>query len=534
MIGMIGIFIGATTVNWPCWGGDPERQGLQTTPGAFISAPSTKWKVQTYQLVRWEFSAIADVDGDGQMEVLVGCYNGYPGFFCINGSTGTVEWSVNTYLSGVLAGPAVADVDNDGQNEVIFASSGSGAGDDTVYCYSGMGSRKWAFCNPSSGRYWSSPAIVDLDGDGNMEVLIGNSDGGTDTLSRRSLYCLNGSNGTQKWSYISGNSVDCASPSAADVDGDGKLEVLFVNWANRLFCISDTVVAGNDTCRVEWTYPFGASGGIQCTPVLLDLDGDGKMEIVTANANFNSNNLYCLNTATISGNDTAVVKWTFSAGRYIYSSLSAADADGNGIIDVFVGSWDSLLYCLDGATGAKKWQFGKVPEILYTPISVMDADGAHPSGDPGLEVLLTAKDTLYCVNAEDGSLLWKARVAPRVNTPFSGDIDGDGASEIIVGADSALYALDTASPVYEGIGDNNNNGDLVLFRFTNNRFYLYLPEEDGISIALYDAGGRFVKSIFEGHLSSGSHNFELSSEAKGVYIAVLRHNEGIKTLKIAR
>jgi outer membrane protein assembly factor BamB len=158
MIGCIlTMCIGAVRGNWPMWGGEPSRQSVQLLKGA-IRSPVIKWRFATGADVEWQFSAIADVDGDGQPEVVIG------------------------------------------------------AGDRKVYCLRGLnGSQKWAFT--ASDWVWSSPAVADVDGDGRLEVVIGSWD--------HNVYCLRGSNGTLKWAFTTGGPV-WSSPAIADVDGDGQ------------------------------------------------------------------------------------------------------------------------------------------------------------------------------------------------------------------------------------------------------------------------------------------------------------------------
>src|SRR4051812_26798360 len=78
------------------------------------------------------------------------------------------------------------------------------------------GKRLWKF-KSEGGPFDASVALVDLDGDGALEVLAADSSTGT-------LFCLDAA-GKQKWTHKLPNSTD-SPPSVGDIDGDGKLEIV--------------------------------------------------------------------------------------------------------------------------------------------------------------------------------------------------------------------------------------------------------------------------------------------------------------------
>ncbi|MGB9590178.1 MAG: hypothetical protein ACP5QG_08085 [candidate division WOR-3 bacterium] len=55
------------TGTWPTWSGEPTHKSVQLMKGA-ITSPVIKWGFATGNGVEWQFSAIADVDGDGATE----------------------------------------------------------------------------------------------------------------------------------------------------------------------------------------------------------------------------------------------------------------------------------------------------------------------------------------------------------------------------------------------------------------------------------------------------------------------------------
>jgi hypothetical protein len=137
---------------------------------------------------------------------------------------------------------------------------------------------------------------------------------------------------------------------------------------------------------------------------------------------------------------------------------------------------------------------------------------------------------------------WQITLANNIHAPFAGDIDGDGCSEIIVGTHDPdaqgyrVFALDDPGnaqgcgtvDVEEGLGSS------FEFKSAGKSIYLFMPKEAQVSLAIYDAQGRLVQRLYDGVLSSGGHTFNPTLEAKGVYMAVLRYQGGMKSLKIIR
>jgi outer membrane protein assembly factor BamB len=117
--------------------------------------------------------ALGDVDGDGRPEV-VSVLGGYAR--ALNGEDGSTEWSFPALVA--WSAPVIADVNGDGALEVVF-----GDDDCSVCALRGSdGTLLWSF--PIDG-YASEPALGDIDSDGQVEVVVGCYEGW--------LYALDGS-----------------------------------------------------------------------------------------------------------------------------------------------------------------------------------------------------------------------------------------------------------------------------------------------------------------------------------------------------
>jgi hypothetical protein len=173
------------------------------------------------------------------------------------------------------------------------------------------------------------------------------------------------------------------------------------------------------------------------SPAIADADGNGTMEVVVGS---NDHKIYCLNGATGS------VKWSYATGGDVISSPAMADVDGDDTLEVFIGSNDNKVYCLNGATGLVKWSYPTGGWVYCCP-AVADVDG-----DGTMEVVIRNYDSkAYCLDAVTGLEEWSYSTAGWMlwASPAVADVDGDGAMEVVIGSGDGpiymVYCLDGAT-----------------------------------------------------------------------------------------
>ena len=227
--------------------------------------------------------AIGDLDGDGAMEV---CAAGAEvPLLCVNGD-GTLRWAAGATVYG-YGFPAFADLDGDGQGEVLFGAEVFGA--DGALRWTGAG---------SPGRWMSFAA--DVDGDDLQEVIAGNTvynaDGTirlqaatNDGMSAIGDFDLDGSPevvvvgsglvslydmaGAVRWSVaVPGGGG--GPPTVADFDGDGLPEVGVAG------AYSYTVF--NEDGAVLWSAPVQDYSSSVTGSSVFDFEGDGLADVVYA------------------------------------------------------------------------------------------------------------------------------------------------------------------------------------------------------------------------------------------------------------
>ncbi|MBI3271118.1 MAG: PQQ-binding-like beta-propeller repeat protein [Planctomycetes bacterium] len=313
-----------------------------------------------------------DLDRDGVTDFLVNALDHR--VYALSGRTGNVLWKravgntdqVVTGGGSTLSAPAVLELDGDGVPDCIVGSE-----DSAVYALSGRdGSVLWR--TETGGKVDSSPALADLDGDGVLDAVIGSGDG--------RVYALSGKTGRVLWSQETGDPADCAvhrtvdangdvhekrvsghpvfsSPALARLRGDGVPDVLIGSTADAMLALS-----GRDG-TVLWT--TRTNGGFIGTPATTDINNDGVPDCIAGSTN---GVVYAL-----SGKDGARL-WTARAGNCVHADAVLADADGDGVLDCLVGSIDSNLYALSGRDGRLLWSF-RTGDRVESAVALADLDG---------------------------------------------------------------------------------------------------------------------------------------------------------------
>ncbi len=207
--------------------------------------------------------AVADVNDDGIDDLVQEFYTIYG---AISGRDGQPLFPPASLPSAEYFGrwiayswPTVVDLNGDGKLEAYLNSASYARGGYAAVHIDGK--PLWAeFHDNRQGSNGFGP-VGDFDGDGLVEIGIGVLDG--------TLLCLNGADGTRKWTtkqQVVGDIV------AGDINDDGIAELVWCGADGKIHAVS-----GADG-REVWA--VAASG----TPIIADVDGDGWVEIVAAGA----------------------------------------------------------------------------------------------------------------------------------------------------------------------------------------------------------------------------------------------------------
>ncbi len=305
---------------------------------------------------------VADIDGDGDMDVLSASYNDNKIAWYENiDSLGS--FSYFKLISGTAEGATsvfAADLDGDGDLDVLSTS----ASDHTVQWYenidgNGLFGQGQVISDSAIGA--SAVFAADLDGDNDMDVIVGSA--GNDKVVW--FQNLNDTNLFGPEQILSSQAQNVSDVHAADIDGDGDMDVLSASptgWSVQWYKNVDgagTFDAGN----------YIETGSVDVNAITTgDVDDDGDLDVFTVN-----------------GGSVQWYRNTDGAGNFSFynqigntngaNAVHVADLDGDDDLDVLsTGYVDDRVSWFENTDGAGSFGSKQTIRSVEGPKSLATAD----------------------------------------------------------------------------------------------------------------------------------------------------------------
>ncbi|RLF48526.1 MAG: hypothetical protein DRN20_04385, partial [Thermoplasmata archaeon] len=481
-----------------------------------------EFHTRTTSFGAWVTPRFVDWDADGDLDMIVGGlfgsihgYHGYMYVYINNGTNAKPSYNYSFRLEdvngdvvdvGYRSVPWIVDWDNDRRFDLVVGSYYYDGETEHSYVYLfrnvgtlsspqfNSGEKIYAGNEPIDPGTCSFPTVIDWDGDGKKDLLLGvtvwnDSDSryhgyiyfykniGLDAKPRFSNYEILKCND-------SAIDVEGAEPSIypIDWDGDGDLDIVVGNGAGYL----DIFLRNENTTNlvkggrvIGHGGPYDNSGLLKTfsksAPNIFDFDDDGQSDIIVGDMR---GKVYVY---TNNGNTFDFKTWLEGTeDSPVYSCPVVADINMDGKQEIIFSSYNGKVYCL-GPDGKKLWDYVIINTFFNTP---MVADVSKNS--KGLEVIagngfdfptgspFESVTTLYTISS-DGKLLWKKDFTryPYASIGLSvsiADLNHDGNMEIIVPVEGdGVYCLDSygnivwytrmSGAIYAGIYDLDMDGN---------------------------------------------------------------------------
>jgi outer membrane protein assembly factor BamB len=338
---------------------------------SFAQSPSILWKFNTHD-ESFGNAAMGDLIGDGKLEIAFSCYWGDSNIYVLHAEDGSLLWKKN------------------------------------------MGG-----CNDAA------PIIYDVFGNGHKEIILGSS-------CNAVLTCFDGANGNIIWQKPFGGTD--SPPSIADIDGDGKPEILVGDFEGRLNCYTA------DSGMLKWQVMVDDSAAIEASPALVDINGDGHPDIIVCTWSFAGNH----DSTAVYAYDgmTHALLWKNPIPTdFIYHGAAFGPVSEDGHPELAISSYDGHVYLLNGPDGALKWDY-PTPGLAYIGDPVVIGD---INNDGHLELVYINGNGEVDALDRFGNLKWSF-VMPLYESSFRGavlaDVNNDDTLDVVfVTSSGRLFAL---------------------------------------------------------------------------------------------
>ncbi len=411
-----------------------------------------------------------DIDGDNDDDMVIGSAN--PTVFLyenrMRGETRSL-WNIRTNLfnfhklvvTGDRASIAAGDLDNDKDLDLIVGEAGG-----NLNYYENVGTQKepdWVLRTEEliyiTGIENSAPTLGDIDGDGDLDILVGEKTG------QIALILNQGSPESPSWilkdqAYfridVGSNSV----PRLVDIDSDGDLDLLVGNFAGRVISYLNKGTKTEPVFAVESTRFGSAKVDRNAVPDFFDWSQDKNADMILGNEEGKIQLMVSPGKQTEANSIWETnEKAFFTFDVYSRSHPFVLDLNGDSKTDLLIGnnSGDFLLFINGGMQGVPEEpkivvdnsidqkEGSLVVEEVDGPVEIDIDEAAETKEEDRSEEFILAEDQGPGLIKIDPNYVRVS--APLVlndtiskSTPTFGDLDQDGDLDMLLGSKSgAVY-----------------------------------------------------------------------------------------------
>ena len=417
----------------------------------------------------------ADMDGDGDMDIVSASRNDSDIDWYDNNGASNPTWTARSVFDDGFdqVSVFVADMDGDGDMDVVAAQNG----DDTISWHENSSTNYVLKFPPSadtdivsqgpdsSADGARSVYAADMDGDGDMDILSASSI--DDTIA---WYENDGNaNPTFAPANISTNVDGAYDVFAVDIDGDGDMDIVSASADDDTIAWYENDGNANPT----WTKAVIDTNAVNANSVFAaDMDGDGDMDILSASSG-DSTIAWYENGVSFSYSWDVDGNGTPSDGTY-YATFTATDKAGN----AYVAGTQSITFTIDSTaptvtlTDTDSDNFVNVSQVVTITAGFSEAMTATPT------ISITGIVTNVIMTPVSGTnsytFTWDTSSGTLSDGIYSATVSGTDiiGNSYVVGTQSITFTLDTSSPTVTITTSDSDNtikpGDNITVTVTFN------------------------------------------------------------------
>lgn len=321
----------------------------------------------------------ADVDDNGTIDLLIGSVtlntltllynNGTKNYASILNQDANYPSYSTSFNCNSFGTPAFIDADNDGKTDLLVSTFDGGADNiNNIWYYKNIqnnGSKKiilsliqknFLLDNMIDAGINSNPCFIDIDGDGLTDILIGSGgfiENGNMPICKLLFYKNVGTTSQpafhlqdENYLNVSALGLKDISPAIGDIDNDGDIDIVLGTSDGRI-ALWENTGTNNAPIFVYRNYIKDIANneisiGSNATPCIVDINRDGKTDLIIGERNGNIN--YYKGTA---ANNIKLTFISDSLGKINirpnnlpigYTQPTIADINGDGKYDLIVGT----------------------------------------------------------------------------------------------------------------------------------------------------------------------------------------------------
>jgi hypothetical protein len=517
---------------------------------------------------------IADLNGDGDADILAGFQaSSDHGFrYYENVSTpGNIHFNlIATAWLGIQIpeghqNPCLAELDSDGDLDLLV-----GTANGNVRYYRNDGSPTNPQMTLVSTNYLgisvqkdASPELADIDGDNDLDLFVGRSPSTGQSVTQGDVYFYrnDGTSQNPNFVFITSNYLtwDCGGysrPLLMDVNGDELVDLLS-RMGSHLIYYRNSGSPGNPAFTYE-SSNYGNINVFDLMPWLVDINADGKLDLIAGTSAIPGPpvmQLY-LNQGTPQNpvwqqapNPLPNVFNTFSVILVPWT----ADIDADGDQDLFVTEDNGYLYFFRNTGTPRTYQFQYITNNWQ---GLNDGYGAHRfgcfadmDGDGDLDLFMnnpwfgtvrfyrntgTPQNPVMVPETNDVFSefeIWHA-------SPFASNIDLDGDVDLFVGDQYGgcrfFRNMDYHHPNPKRPVGPPEKQITILPGSAGATVSFILPSSQTISLDVFNLLGAKVATLASGLQAAGSYSYSWDSKGKasGVFVVRLQTAERTEILKM--